>query len=42
MSRTRTNYCKSPLLVTLATIGGLAAAWFAGAAPVWQGMHLHP
>lgn len=23
------------------TIGALAAAWFAGAAPIWQGMALH-
>jgi hypothetical protein len=23
------------------TVGALAVAWFAGAAPVWQGMSLH-
>lgn len=25
----------------VATLGGLAGCWFAGAAPVWQGFHLH-
>jgi hypothetical protein len=23
-------------------IGVLAAAWFAGAAPIWQGFNIHP
>jgi hypothetical protein len=28
-------------LATTATLGGLAAAWFAGAAPIWQGFNFH-
>ncbi len=30
------------VIALAATFGALAAAWFAGAAPVWQGFALHP
>lgn len=29
------------LLAVVATIGSLAVAWLAGAAPVWQGFNVH-